>query len=273
MADAVELAIDATLNLGRAQSDAATPWFGFTTVEVVSLLKTAIVASVDTCFDLVVLRGWWLAGDTGWFRAGVGIQVLSGCFMGYWLSITILPPTLPSLHPAIRKALGLVLGLLGLAPAAVVFLTLNAARRGADDLMMRMILKLSTMSGMIEVIFEAIPQAGLQTYVGVAYGEFDPAHPAFSFVMVLSVASACLSGGVAIFAFEVQGKTQKLPLRTVRADSMYGLSRIIAAGALLGTVMFIQALVLCAWKAYAAVVLLLTVAVQFFRIMIASAGG
>ena len=31
MADAVELAIDATLNLGRGQSDAAlTPWHGFT---------------------------------------------------------------------------------------------------------------------------------------------------------------------------------------------------------------------------------------------------
>ena len=56
MADAVELAIDATLNLGRAQSDASlTPWLGFTTVEVVSLLKTAVVASVDTGFDLVVL--------------------------------------------------------------------------------------------------------------------------------------------------------------------------------------------------------------------------
>ena len=105
------------------QSDAAlTPWHGFAAVEVVSLLKTAVVASVDTCFDLVVLHGWWLAGDTGWFRAGVGIQVLSGCFMGYWLSITILPPTLPSLNPSIRKALGLVLGLLGLAPAAVASL-------------------------------------------------------------------------------------------------------------------------------------------------------
>jgi hypothetical protein len=57
----------------------------------------------------------------------------------------------------------------------------------------------------MELVFEALPQSVLQTYVGVSYGQMDPGSDNFKPILVFSVATsmaysiACLiAGGVAL---------------------------------------------------------------------------
>ena len=56
----------------------------------------------------------------------------------------------------------------------------------------------------LELIVEMMPQSILQTYVGVAYGKFDPSSPTFSYLLPVSVTVSLLGAGSTVFGLEAE---------------------------------------------------------------------
>eukprot|EP01047_Picozoa_sp_COSAG01_P114442 COSAG01_NODE_43116_length_433_cov_0.769461_1_plen_133_part_10 len=87
---------------------------------------------------------------------------------------------------------GLVLGLPGLAPLAWTVTIM----RDADSVLLRAGgAKALKLFKALELIVENVPQSVLQTYVGVAYGEFEPSSPTFSYLLPVSVTVSLLGAG------------------------------------------------------------------------------
>eukprot|EP01043_Picozoa_sp_COSAG02_P031420 COSAG02_NODE_2050_length_10003_cov_585.950525_6_plen_771_part_00 len=102
-----------------------------------------------------------------------------------------------------------------------------------------------------ELILEALPQSCLQTYVGVAYGEFNYSSPDFSWLLVVSVGTAFIFAGMNIWGVETLGRADDLPPSMLRAFTAYGAVTILGRASQVGSMVFGNALLLCAYKAWA----------------------
>ena len=60
-----------------------------------------------------------------------------------------------------------------------------------------------------ELVFEALPQSMLQTYVGVAYGKFNPSSPTFSYLLPVSVTVSLLGAGSTVFGLEAEMRNKQ----------------------------------------------------------------
>ena len=106
--------------------------------QVLALLGSLVLPTSDCLSDWAVTISWYQSGDTGWYRAGISIQLINGI-----ISLFVLIPALDKAFGygggfcSCRAFLGgLLFGLPGLSPAVSAVLTLytqNAAE-GARQL-------------------------------------------------------------------------------------------------------------------------------------------
>eukprot|EP01045_Picozoa_sp_COSAG04_P002611 COSAG04_NODE_96_length_26486_cov_136.642817_15_plen_1257_part_00 len=160
----------------------------------------------------------------------------------------------------------------GLAPAYWTMMVLNAVAdpkhpvSGAGG---EKVLKLFKAA---ELIIEAVPQSILQTYVGVAYGKFDPSSPTFSYLLPVSVTVSLLGAGSTVFGLEAEMRNAVAGepkdrwgpptfKEVVTLGSRYGIVGLLFRTAQVTALIFWISLLGCAEKGWAAVAVVLGVLV------------
>eukprot|EP01045_Picozoa_sp_COSAG04_P017265 COSAG04_NODE_1515_length_6480_cov_5.513086_2_plen_229_part_00 len=86
-----------------------------------------------------------------------------------------------------------------------------------------------------------------RTYIGVAYGEFDPSAPGFSLLLPVSVSVSLLSAGSTSFGLEFEGRKET----GVSLVSCYGVVAVLLHTAQVAALIFWVALLGCALKGQA----------------------
>eukprot|EP01045_Picozoa_sp_COSAG04_P032426 COSAG04_NODE_6352_length_1349_cov_1.920800_1_plen_368_part_10 len=254
------------------------------------MLAACTLPISEAATDWSVVYQWFLAGDTGWFKIGLSINLVSGAISGLILGWMLLDGTaglgliVPYGGMKWWKALplGLLVGLPGLAPPAwaAIALYTKDVEEGPQ------ILKAFKAA---ELVFEALPQSILQcvpysrvsasllprirgsersllrrTYVGVAYGRFDPSGPEFSLLLPVSVAVSLLGAGSTAFGFEVMFRNEEGEGPSpFSLGSRYGIVALLLHTVQAAALIFWIALLGCAVKGGAWWAMLLAVLVFF----------
>ena len=104
---------------------------------------------------------------------------------------------------------GIPLGWLGLTPVAAAAVILQEGSHGHEDMAQEDEKQLK-ITGTVELVMEALPQAMLQSYIGISYGFFDSSSKQFEPQLVLSVCMAIVSGGLTLFTGESTERHLKL---------------------------------------------------------------
>jgi hypothetical protein len=108
----------------------------------------------------------------------------------------------------------------------------------------------------LELILESMPQAVLQTYIAVSYGQFDQHTATMSRpVVILLATSICcsfLASGVVMYDLESEERNQDLPSSAhLHIFSLYGALTIVGRAGQVASLVFANALCACAFKATA----------------------
>ena len=112
----------------------------------------------------------------------------------------------------------------------------------------------------LELVFEALPQLVLQTYVGIKFGSLDPSSADFDVLLACSVGVALLGSGASCLSFEALGRYAfDSGEEMVTVASSYGVFTVLARSAQTASLVLSVALLGCAFKAGAAVAALLTI--------------
>eukprot|EP01045_Picozoa_sp_COSAG04_P014294 COSAG04_NODE_1061_length_8505_cov_15.541042_2_plen_1164_part_00 len=152
--------------------------------------------------------------------------------------------------------LALVLGVPGLAPAAWTVMLLRDdhadTERGESLIAFAGGTKVLKLFKIVELIVESVPQSVLQTYVGVAYGKFDPSSPKFSYLLPVSVSVSLLGAGFTVFGLEVEMRNANAKTQVVSLGSRYGIVGLLLRTAQVTALIFWISLLACAEKGWAA---------------------
>eukprot|EP01043_Picozoa_sp_COSAG02_P028955 COSAG02_NODE_1782_length_10945_cov_9.882722_4_plen_935_part_00 len=238
---------------------------GFELPVFFSLLGSLVLPSMDAASDWAVTLSWYDSGDYGWFTSGLIIQLLSGTISGVMLTWmlregehdiggkSITRTTRGGrMHTGAAMPVGMVLGMLGLGPAAMGALVLWS--RDPNALNFLKVFKV------LELVFEALPQLVLQTYVGTAFGLLDPSSDEFDVLLACSVGVALLGSGVSCLSFEAIGRYAfESGEEMVTVASSYGVFTVLMRSAQTASLVLSIALLGCAFKGGAAVAAVLAV--------------
>ena len=157
---------------------------GFPLGRFLGLLGGLVLPTLDWATDWGMILQWHQQGHENWRDAGLGIMPFSAGAAWQLLTLMLVDSM------GFGKALGVSfpLAISGLAPVALTAWVLRKPTH--EDSHLELIL---AMKG-AEMMFEAVPQSMLQTYVGVAYGKFDPQNEEFSLLLPCSVLRVHLCG-------------------------------------------------------------------------------
>ena len=180
----------------------------FTLVEFATILMSCAVPLFDAGTDFLVMKEW--AGEHNqWLTAALIIHFIAGTTAGSMLYHWDQRPS-DQINVYRDLPLGILLGWLGIAPAAQAWITVKDARSTkVDDKVAREDLMHLKIMKAIELLLEALPQLTLQTYVGVAYGQLDPDNDEFSATLALSVCMSMVRPGQALFSLEMLARNQQ----------------------------------------------------------------
>ena len=149
------------------------------------------------------------------------------------------------MHMYAAVPVGMALGILGLGPAAMGGLTLWSRDPNAINFL--------KVFKVLELVFEALPQLVLQTYVGVAFGLLDPSSAGFDVLLACSVGVALLGSGVSCLSFEALGRYAfESGEEMVTVASIYGVFTVLTRSAQTASLVLSVALLGCAFKGGAA---------------------
>ena len=107
-----------------------------------------------------------------------------------------------------------------------------------------------------------------RTYVGVAYGKFDPSSPTFSYLLPVSVTVSLLGAGSTVFGLEAEMRNAAANANKRASDpdkevvslgSRYGIVGLLLRTAQVTALIFWISLLGCAEKGWAAVAVVLGV--------------
>eukprot|EP01045_Picozoa_sp_COSAG04_P004117 COSAG04_NODE_175_length_21521_cov_167.404071_9_plen_1287_part_00 len=261
---------------------------GYRMPDFLQMLGGVAAPTADAWLDWGVTIAFYLSGDVHWFEAALAINLLSGLLsgglLGWLLRYPEKSPTakrFPGDLPGAKQKFKaerqlrvakarwqntlppvLVLGLPGLAPTAWTSMLLradgDALRTITDFAGGAKVLKLFKVA---ELIVEMMPQSILQTYVGVAYGKFDPSSPTFSFLLPVSVTVSLLGAGSTVFGLEAEVRNAAAKKEMVSLGSRYGVVGLLLRTAQVTALIFWISLLGCAEKGWAAVAVVLGVLV------------
>ena len=120
----------------------------------------------------------------------------------------------------------------------------------------------------LELVLESMPQAVLQTYIGVAYGELDQETTSMSkpvsMLLAFSILCSFVASGAVMFDLESEERNQELPSsHHLQMASLYGFVTIVGRAGQVASLVFINALWACAFKAMALPSVILAVAMLY----------
>eukprot|EP01045_Picozoa_sp_COSAG04_P005032 COSAG04_NODE_227_length_19396_cov_29.887547_13_plen_1562_part_00 len=257
--------------------------------DFLEMLGSVAMPTADAWLDWSVTIAFYLAGDVHWFEAGLTINLLSGLLSGGGLAWFLRNPHRSPAgisgediddHAELRAArvnnseqlksrqryrwrwwkaaaLVLLVGLPGLAPAACVVMVL-CKNKDIDLIGGESALKVFKAA---ELVIENVPQSVLQTYVGVAYGKFDPSSPTFSYLLPVSVTVSLLGAGSTVFGLEAEMRNADAKKEVVTLGSRYGIVGLLLRTAQVTALIFWISLLGCAEKGWAVVAVVLGVLV------------
>ena len=127
---------------------------GFRLPEFLGLCGSLVLPTADAWLDWSVTIVWYLRGDVHWAAAGLTINLVSGALSGLVLGL-VFHDGGDLMGKCKAYPLGVLLGMLGLAPVAWAALVLywRDTLRGPDGL---------KLFKALELVFEALPQSVLQ---------------------------------------------------------------------------------------------------------------
>ena len=251
------------------------PVRGYSMPDFLKMLGGVTMPTMDAWLDWSVTIAFYLSGDLHWFEAGLTINLLSGLLSGgclaYFLRNPHRSPTgdaqggdeeMIMLKQHYRwprwKVCGIIamLGLTGLAPVMCTVMVL----RGKRDIHLIGGAKVLKFFKATELIVENVPQSVLQTYVGVAYGKFDPSSPTFSYLLPVSVTVSLLGAGFTVFGLEAEMRNAAATIwvagaptykEVVSLGSRYGIVGSLLRTAQVTALIFWISLLGCAVKGWA----------------------
>ncbi len=243
---------DGTTTQGRRESKY---YFGFLKSELLGIFFSVFLPLSDAWSDVAVVVGWYLAGQMAWFYIGIVIHLVAGSLSGCLCAAWELSPRSSGVMAVCWFPLGLVLGVLGLTPVASALAALSDGGEDADrEQIERDFFFLKSLKA-VELVFESLPQAAVQCYVGVSYGFLDPGSDNFSVVLAISVSIALVNAGTTLMGTEAMGRN------LVLSSDYRRISLLTFYGALTATWRFTQvasfilwlSLFACSAKAWAAI--------------------
>ena len=178
---------------------------GLTPLQLFGVIKTPLAGLADNFVDALVLAKWFREGHDRWFWAGLSVHAFAGTCLGVRTSQNLAErfPESPFFFA------GLPLGWLGLTPVAAAAVILHEGSHGHEDMAQEDEKQLK-ITGTVELVLEALPQAMLQSYIGISYGFFDLSSEEFDLQLVLSVCMAIFAGGLTLFTGESAERHLKL---------------------------------------------------------------
>ena len=216
---------------------------GFELRMLLAIGMAVILPTVDSWTDWAVSVSWYLDGDYFWAGLGASCQGIAGMLAGHWLARGL--KMVVSWPPWYSECVGLLLGFLGLTPMMMALLALQA--RSVNTVAVLPAVKA------LEVLTEAIPQAALQTYVGVSYGTFDPSTEDFNPLLPVSVTISLLGSGATYAEFEMMERGD------IKPGLSFRMTMVLLRAAQVTSLVFGIALLGCAFKAMAVFAVLVSV--------------
>lgn len=261
------------------------------------LITTATFCALDAATDIATIVSFAAAGDWSWFVVGLAVQLGCGAAIGlihaYVISVRANTGRCSSLKAhastspkhvvahtsqnarSIGSLIGSLIGALGLAPVFVGIValkdwsTVHKEDEGTYDAeeekkaeMAQQDTRLVYMHSALELVLESVPQAVLQTYIGISYGELAVDSDEFSPMLAFSVLCSFLASGVVMFDLESEQRNQDLSSSArLTLFSWYGVVTAIGRGAQVAALVLSSALCVCAFKGWASVTVLLSLVV------------
>lgn len=219
-------------------------------IDLLKLLSSLLVPVADVSSDWGVTLTFWEEGETFWFHFSLAIQGFSGLASGLLLAWMLSlgdgesrkrfgnqMPSMQGGEQSTCKALcvALPIGLAGLAPAAMAYLTLVRRDRAG--------LAYVTVFKVLELFLEALPQSVLQTYIGVSYGQLDPDSDTYNRLFVFSIFTSVVGSALTFNSFELLDGRQH-----VNMLSLFRIANILLRAAQTAALIFWAAMITCAFK-------------------------
>ncbi len=228
---------------------------GFLGSELLGIFFSVFLPLSDAWSDVAVIVGWYITDQMAWFYIGIIIHIIAGSLSGCLCAAWELSPRSSGLMAAMWFPLGMMLGVLGLSPVASALVALSDGGEDSDrEQIERDFFFLKSIKA-VELVFESLPQAAVQCYVGVSYGFLDPGADNFSAILAISVSIALVNAGTTLMGTEAMGRNLALP------SDYHRISLLTFYGALTATWRFTQvasfilwlSLFACSAKAFAAI--------------------
>jgi hypothetical protein len=221
---------------------------GFQVPQLLMLLASVGMPSLDAASDWAVTISFYANGDMNWFRIALMIQLVGGCVCGLLFALMIHEDKFEDKRcgKLLAFLLGQLVGIAGLAPICVALLALKLGASGDESKGKEMIQLLKIFKG-CELVFEALPQSLLQTYVGTSYGQLNPSGDDFNPLLAGSVALSMVSGGSSILGLEFEARNSKSDV-TLRIGSRYGFTTLMLRASQMASIVFWIALLGCGVK-------------------------
>eukprot|EP01045_Picozoa_sp_COSAG04_P013917 COSAG04_NODE_1013_length_8768_cov_10.694544_5_plen_388_part_00 len=139
---------------------------GFRLPEFLGLAGSLALPTSDTWLDWSVIIKWYDDGDVHWAKAGLRINLLSGVLSGLLLGSVLTSGSAPWARKGWQwwaaYPLGLLVGLLGLAPAMYAALVIYTNTKEPDSPHVVTRPRLLKLFVGLELLFEAVPEVILQ---------------------------------------------------------------------------------------------------------------
>jgi hypothetical protein len=282
--------------------------FGTALHVALPLCSSAVIAFWDAITDVAVTVSFFLSGDWGWFFACLCVHVVTGCLIGLLHVHSAMvhnregggrqsveahsdvPRKRVLAHTSrytrafgakLQWLLGATIGMLGLAPVVVSVMALREhgdradkdagtydadTEEKAEETQEAMLL--AKVESALELVLESLPQAVLQTYIGISYGDLSGGSDDLGVLIAFSVLCSFLSSGDVMFELEAEDRNKNLP-REARLTlfSAYGLVTVIGRAGQVAALVFGNALCACAFKGWAVLTSLLSIANLLFLTM------
>ena len=202
---------------------------GFYYRELVALFLSVVMPVSDAWSDMFVLVGWYYDGQHGWFTIGVLIHIIAGTLSGCLCAAWELSPRTEGAMAALWFPFGIIIGVAGMAPVVSAAVAISDGGEESNrEQIERDFVFLKAIKA-VELIFESLPQAAVQCYVGVSYGYLDPGAVNFSPLLTASVSIALFNAGATIMGTEAMGRNLVLPSNYHRISLMSSYGAITAA--------------------------------------------
>ena len=196
------------------------------------LCLSMLLPTVDSLLDWAVTANLFFSDNPAYLKS-FAVQLVSGYFMGVVFVFSLLEE-----GGLARIGFAVLGGIAGMVPAAIVlsaFCTETGTVRESRSAVVPYLA--------VQLLLEAVPQAVLQSYLGITEGMIDGGSEAYSPLLVLSIVVSVFSAGVGIFSIDTRLRSE------IDFVLRYAVIAIAGYTATATALVFWAALMACAFKA------------------------